>query len=69
MSKPDLKTKTRLAMGELLDRVLGSVTPRHPATPSRALDLSELEERILLSASPIVAVAEIAAPAPTEAMA
>ncbi len=69
MGKPDLKTKTRLAIGELLDRVLGSVAPRHPATPSRALDLSELEERILLSASPMLAVAEMAEPAPAEAMA
>jgi hypothetical protein len=68
MSKPDLKTKTRLAMGELLDRVLGSVTPRHPATPSRALDLSELEERILLSASPVMVVAEMADAASANSM-
>ena len=44
-------------MGELLERVLGGMSPGHPATPSRALVLSELEERILLSASPVMVVA------------
>jgi large repetitive protein len=66
MSKPDLTTRTRLAMGELLDRVLSGIAPGHPATPARALDLSELEERILLSASPVMVVAEMADAALTE---
>lgn len=69
MSKPDLKTRTRLAMSELLDRVLSSAAPRHPATPSRALDLSELEERVLLSASPMLAAAEMVQVAPADAIA
>ncbi|MFT5324549.1 MAG: hypothetical protein ACI8P0_002411, partial [Planctomycetaceae bacterium] len=69
MSESNLKTKTRLAMGDLLDRILGGIAPAHPATPARALDLSELEERILLSASPMMVVAEMAEPAPAEVMA
>ena len=67
MSNSDLKTKTRLAMGELLDRVLGW-GPEHSVAPARALDLSELEERILLSASPVVAAAEMVEMAPAEAV-
>ena len=69
MSESELKTRTRLAMDELLDRILGGIAPVHPASSARALDLSELEERILLSASPMMAVAEMAEPAPAEAMA
>jgi hypothetical protein len=57
MSVSDLKTKARLAMSELLDRILGGSSPNYPSTPSRSLDLSELEERILLSASPAMVVA------------
>ena len=60
MSKNDIKTRARLAMAELLDRVMKGITPAHPATPARALDLSELEDRILLSASPVMVVAEMA---------
>ena len=68
MSKPVLKTKTRLAVSELLDRVLSGIAPRHSVASSRALDLSELEERILLSASPVMAVAEMADAALADSM-
>jgi hypothetical protein len=68
MSKNDLKTRTRLSMGELVDRVLGGVTPLQLATSSRALDLSELEEHILLSASPVMVVAELGDGAPADSM-
>ena len=68
MNPLDLKTRTRLAVGELLDRVLGGIAPDHPENPKRALELSELEERILLSASPMMAVAEMVDAAPSDAM-
>ena len=68
MSKNDIKTRARLAMAELLDRVMKGITPAHPATPARALDLSELEDRILLSASPAVVVAEMLDAAPYNSM-
>ena len=69
MSESKLKTKTRLIMGDLLDRIQGGIAPSQPATPARALDLSELEDRILLSASPMMAVAEMADAAPADSMA
>lgn len=69
MTKPDLKTRTQLAMSELLDRVLSSVAPRHHASSARALDLSELEERVLLSASPMVIAAEMVESPPASMMA
>lgn len=68
MSESELKTRTRLAMGELIDRILGSIAPAHSASPARVLDLSELEERILLSASPAMAVAEMADAAMADSM-
>ena len=68
MSESELKTRTRLAMGELIDRILGGLAPAHSASPARALDLSELEERILLSASPAMAVAEMADAAMADSM-
>ena len=68
MSKNDIKTRARLAMAELLDRVMKGITPAHPATPARAIDLSELEDRILLSASPAVVVAEMLDAAPYNSM-
>ena len=68
MSNADFTTKTRLVVGNLLDRVLSGIAPEHSAAPARALDLSELEERILLSASPVVAAAEMVEMAPAEAV-
>lgn len=68
MSLQNLKTRTRLAMGDLLDRTLGMLQPLDPSSPSRALDLSELEERILLSASPVMAVGEMVEAAPADSM-
>ena len=55
-------------MSDLLDRTLGMLQPLDPSSPSRALDLSELEERILLSASPVMAVAEMVEAAPADSM-
>ncbi|MDA0282651.1 MAG: DUF4347 domain-containing protein, partial [Planctomycetota bacterium] len=55
----DLKVKTSLAVRELLDRVQRTLQSVEPVRAGRALDLSELEERILLSVSPGIVVAEM----------
>ncbi|MDA1166358.1 MAG: DUF4347 domain-containing protein, partial [Planctomycetota bacterium] len=59
MGLSDLKVKTSLAVRELLDRVQRTLQSVEPVRAGRALDLSELEERILLSVSPGIVVAEM----------
>lgn len=54
-------------MSKLLDRASGAHLPRDLAAPSRALDLSELEERLLLSVSPVMIAPEMLDAASTAA--
>lgn len=68
MSLQHLTMKTRLAMGELLNRARGVASPFDPSIPSRSLDLSELEERILLSVSPAMIAPEMVDTASTTSM-
>lgn len=59
MGLRDLRTTTYLAVRELLDRTHRAMRTKEPVLASRALDLSELEDRILLSASPMAVVTDM----------
>jgi len=59
----DLKLRTSLAFNELLDRVMRAVQTPEESPSSRPLELEQLEDRVLLSASPAAVVMEAAASA------
>ena len=54
-----LKSKTRLVAAELLDRWLAALQSTPLAQPGRSLQLSELEERILMSAAPLAQITQM----------
>ncbi|MFM9964548.1 MAG: DUF2341 domain-containing protein [Planctomycetaceae bacterium] len=58
MSLWNLTTRTRLTLAEILDRTRRSLRAAQSEAAGRALDLSEIEERVLMSAVPMAAVAE-----------
>jgi hypothetical protein len=61
MNLNDLKLRTSLAFNELLDRVMRAVQTPEESPSSRPLELEQIEDRVLLSASPVAVVMEPAA--------
>ncbi len=57
MNLPKYKKKSRFRFLELLDRTLSELKVPAASVGTRSLDLSELEERVLLSAAPAAMVA------------
>ena len=62
MSLWNLKTKARLTLAEILARTRQSLQAAQTDLAGRALDLSESEDRVLMSAVPMAVVPEPVAP-------
>ena len=64
MSLWNLKTRTRLTLAEMLARVRRTLRDAEGESTGRVLDLSEMEDRVLMSAAPAAVVAQVADVAP-----
>ena len=58
MRRWDFKTRARLSLAEMLDQTRRSLRAAQAETEERALDLCEIEERVLMSAVPLAVMPE-----------
>ena len=56
----NLKTRTQLVLAEMLARTRQTLEEAESEPAGRVLDLSEMEERVLMSAAPMAVVAQVA---------